>query len=61
MMALAAIEKTILMNPGRGVVFLAFAAAAIFAMRVGSKRFYRVTPLLFEEEPEAAMVTFPEG
>jgi hypothetical protein len=61
MMALAAIEKTILKNPGRGVVFLAVTAAALFAMRVGNRRFYKMTPLLFEEEPEAAMVTFPDG
>lgn len=61
MMALAAIEKTILKNPGRGVVFLAVAVAALSAMRVGNRRFYRIMPLLFEEEPEAAMVTFPDG
>jgi hypothetical protein len=61
MMALAGIEKTILRDPVRGVVVLAFAAAALFAMRFGNRTFYRTKPLLFEEQPEAAMVTFPEG
>jgi len=61
MMALAAVEKTVLMDTGRGVVFLAVAAAALFAMRLGNRRFYRTRPLLFEEQPEAAMGTFPEG
>ena len=61
MMALAAIEKTILTDPGRGVVFLAVAAAALFAMRMGNRRFYKTSSLLFEEEPQAAMVTFPES
>jgi hypothetical protein len=60
MMALAAIEKAILRDPTRGVIFMAFAAAALFAMRFGNRRFYKTTSLLFEEEPEAAMVTFPE-
>jgi hypothetical protein len=61
LMALASIEKAILMDPGRGIAFLAVAAAALFAMRFGNRRFYKTTPLLFEEQPEAAMVTFPEG
>ena len=61
MMALAAIEKTILMDPGRGVAFLTVAAAALFAMRIGNKSYYKKSSLLFEEEPQAAMVTFPEG
>ena len=61
MMALAAIEKTILMDPGRGVAFLTVAAAALFAMRIGNKNYYKKSSLLFEEEPQAAMVTFPEG
>ncbi len=59
--ALASIEKTILRDPGRGGVFLAVAAAALFTIRVGNRRFYQMTPLLFEEEPAAAMVTFPES
>jgi hypothetical protein len=61
MMALAAIEKAILRDPARGVIFMAFAAAALFAMRFGNRAFYRTKPLLFEERPEAAMVTFPES
>jgi hypothetical protein len=61
MMALAAIEKTILRDPGRGIAFLAVAAAALFAMRFGNRTFYRTKPLLFEEHPDAAMVTFPES
>jgi hypothetical protein len=61
MMALAAVEKVLLMDPGRGVGFLAIAAAALVAMRFGNRRFYRTRSLRFEEEPEAAMITFPEG
>ncbi len=61
MMSLAAIEKSILRNPSRGIVFLAIAAAILVALRVGDRRFYRRTPLLFEEEPQAAMIMFPEG
>jgi hypothetical protein len=61
LMALASVEKIILRDPGWGGVFLAVAAAVLFAIRVGNRRFYKTTPLLFEEEPEAAMVTFPES
>jgi len=60
MMILAAVEKAILRDPARGVIFMAFAAAALFAMRFGNRAYYRTKPLLFEERPEEAMVTFPE-
>jgi hypothetical protein len=61
MMALAAIEKAMLLDPGRGVVFLTVAAVALFAMRIGNRRFYQASSLLFEESPQSAMVIFPEG
>jgi len=61
MRALAAVEKALLLDPDRGVVFLAVAAAILFVLRSGNRRFYKKSSLLFEEQPQAAMVTFPEG
>ena len=57
--ALAAVEKAILADPRRGFVFLALAAAAWAALREGNRRFYRSAPLLFDEEPEPALIGFP--
>lgn len=57
--ALAAIEKAILADPRRGFVFGALAAAAWAALREGNRRFYRSAPLLFDEEPEPALIGFP--
>jgi hypothetical protein len=57
--ALAALERSILAGPSRGLVFLGVAAAAAGALRAGNRRFYRANGLLFDEEPEAAMIGFP--
>ncbi len=57
--ALAAVERSILAGPSRGLVFLGVAAAAWGALKVGNRRFYRENGLLYEEEPEAAMIGFP--
>ena len=57
--ALAAVERSILAGPSRGLVFLGVAAAAWGALRAGNRRFYRENGLLYEEEPEAAMIGFP--
>ncbi len=61
MMALAAIEKSVLADPVRAVVFIAFAAGAGLALGQGNRRFYRGASLRYEEEPEAAMVELPHG
>jgi len=61
MTALVGIEKTILADPGKGGLFLAAAAAAVFALREGNRRFYRKMPLVYEEQPEAAMIALPDG
>ncbi len=59
-MALAAIERSILADPGRGLAFLALAAGTWAGLRAGNRRFYRTTPLLFDEEPEPALIGFPD-
>jgi len=61
MMALAAIEKSVLADPVRALVFLAFAVGAGFALSQGNRRFYRGASLCYEEAPEAAMVELPHG
>jgi hypothetical protein len=58
---LVGIEKTILAHPGKGGLFLAAAAAALFALREGNRRFYRKMPLVYEDQPEAAMIALPDG
>lgn len=58
--ALAVVEKSILAVPARGFVFLAVAAAAWAALREGNRRFYRSSGLLFDEEPEPALIGFPD-
>jgi hypothetical protein len=58
--ALAVVEKSILAVPARGFVFLAVAAAAWAALREGNRRFYRSSDLLFDEEPEPALIGFPD-
>jgi hypothetical protein len=61
MMALAAIEKSVLAEPVRALVFLAVASGAALALRLGNRRFYRAAALCYEEAPEAAMVELPNG
>src|SRR5512141_1698115 len=61
MMALSAIEKSVLADPVRALIVLAVAAAAGFALGRGNRRFYRGSSLRYEEEPEAAMVELPHG
>jgi hypothetical protein len=61
MMALAAIEKSVLADPAQAIVFLAVAAAAGFALWSGNRRFYRTAALLYDEEPEAALIELPSG
>jgi hypothetical protein len=60
MMALTAIEKAVLDDPVRdGAAVLAGAAVLGLALRLGNRRFYRDNGLVYEEEPESAMVELP--
>jgi hypothetical protein len=60
MMALTAIEKAVLNDPVRdGAAVLAGAAVLGLALRLGNRRFYRDNGLVYEEEPESAMVELP--
>lgn len=61
MTALVGIEMKILAHPGKGGFFLAAAAAAALALREGNRRFYRKMPLVYEDQPEAAMIALPDG
>jgi len=61
MMILAAVEKSVLADPLRAVVFLAAAGAAGFAFRVANRRYYRTATLLYDEEPEPALIELPGG
>jgi hypothetical protein len=61
MMALAAVEKSVLQSVPRAAAFLAVAATAGLGMRQGNRRFYRDAALRYEEEPEAAMIELGNG
>jgi hypothetical protein len=62
MTALAAVERSILAEPSRALIFYALAAGVGLALRLGNARFYRRTPyLLYDEVPEAAMIELPSG
>jgi hypothetical protein len=59
--ALAGLEKALLGHPARFAIFLAVAAALGFVLDRRSARFLRANPLIYEEEPEPAMIGFPDG
>jgi hypothetical protein len=61
MMALAAIEKSVLADPVRAIVFVAVSAGTGLALWQGNRRFCRGASLCYEEEPDAAMVELPHG
>jgi len=61
MMILAAIEKEILADPVRGLIYLGGAAAAGLGLRWGNRRFYRAATLLFDEEPLGSLIQLPNG
>ncbi|HOW85231.1 MAG TPA: hypothetical protein P5119_08720 [Candidatus Aminicenantes bacterium] len=59
--ALAAVEKALLAHPGSFGAFIPASAALWAVLRIDSARFLRDHPLIYEEEPEPALVGFPEG
>ncbi len=58
--ALAGLEKALLGHPGRFLAFLAASAALGVFLELKSARFLKDNPLIYEEEPEPAMIGFPE-
>lgn len=62
MMALAAVEKSVLASPSRAAVFVAVWAGTGLALREGNRRFYGKTAALrYEEEPEGALIQLDSG
>ena len=59
--AAARIERELLRAPSYFAIFLAISACFWMAFWIGNRRFYRGTTLIYEEEPEPALVTFPEN
>ena len=57
----AAVEKSLLRTPSRFVFFFAAAACVRLAFAAGNRRFYRSAALIYEEQPEPALVTFPDA
>lgn len=57
---LAALEKSLLGHPGRFPAFIAAASALGAFLELQSARFLKDNPLIYEEEPEPAMIGFPE-
>jgi len=58
--ALSGLEKSLLGHPVRFWAFLATAAALGAFSELKSARFLKDNPLIYEEEPEPAMIGFPE-
>lgn len=54
------IEKELLRDPSKFIIFFAFSLLIWAALRIGSVRFLKTHPLIYDEEPEPALVTFPE-
>ena len=61
MMILAAVERSVLADPRRALVFLGAAAAAGLALRLKNRRFYRTAALRFDEEPAGGLIQLPSG
>jgi len=56
-----AVEQSLLRRPSRFVFFFAAAACVWLAFAAGNRRFYRGAALIYEEQPEPALVTFPDA
>lgn len=59
--AMGALERTLLAEPSKFAGFFLGAGAAWAAFHAGNVRAFRKASLLFEEEPEPALLTFPES
>jgi hypothetical protein len=57
----AAIEKELRRAPLKFIYFFAISAGLWLAVRLANTRFYRGASLIYEEQPEPVMVTFPEN
>ncbi len=55
------VEKALLRTPSRFIFFFAAAAGVRLAFAAGNRRFYRHAALIYEEQPEPALVIFPEA
>ncbi len=54
------LERALLVSAPGFAVFLAAAAGLWLAVRLSDRKYYARTRLLFEDEPEPALVTFPD-
>lgn len=54
------IEKELLRDPSKFFFFFAFSAVVWTVLRIGSVRFLRIHPFVYDEEPEPALITFPD-
>jgi len=62
MTVLAAIERSVLADPSRALIFYAFSAMVGLSLWLENARFYRRSPSLFyDEAPEAALIELPSG
>jgi len=58
--ALSSLEKALLGRPGRFWAFFPIAASLWAGLRAQNARYLRTAPLIFDEEPEPALIGFPE-
>jgi hypothetical protein len=58
---LSFIEKGLLRNPSYFWLFFVISAISWVLLRMNSARFLKTNPLIYEEEPEPAMVVFPDN
>ncbi|MBE3041828.1 hypothetical protein IMZ48_04455, partial [Candidatus Bathyarchaeota archaeon] len=58
---LSFIEKGLLRNPSYFWLFFVISAISWVLLRMNSARFLKGNPLIYEEEPEPAMVVFPDN
>jgi hypothetical protein len=58
---LAFIERGLLKSPSYFWIFFIVSTAAWLLLRMDSARFIKANPLIYEEEPEPAMIGFPDN
>jgi len=59
--AAARIERELLRVPSYFAIFFAISGGLGMALWIANRRFYRTASLIYEEEPEPSLVTFPEN